>query len=75
MLQTTTSVNAMEQRLGGITTPFTSQAQQMDIDMKKIGEARTSLMDIKLTQVSFCFHSHVFHSPVLNFTVSLSLSP
>ncbi|THD21045.1 Pre-mRNA-processing factor, partial [Fasciola hepatica] len=52
VFQTTTSVNPIEQRLGGITTPFTSQAQQMDIDMKKIGEARTSLMDIKLTQVS-----------------------
>ncbi|CAL8108543.1 unnamed protein product [Calicophoron daubneyi] len=50
--QTNTTIDAMEQRLGGLTTPFNSQAQQMDIDMKKIGEARTSLMDIKLTQVS-----------------------
>ncbi|KAA3678288.1 pre-mRNA-processing factor 6 [Paragonimus westermani] len=51
--QTVTTMDAVEQRLGGLTTPFTSQAaDQMDIDMKKIGEARTSLMDIKLTQVS-----------------------
>ncbi|VDQ10505.1 unnamed protein product [Trichobilharzia regenti] len=50
--QTNVSVDAVEQSLGGLTTPFTSQSAQMDIDMKKIGEARTSLMDIKLTQVS-----------------------
>ncbi|CAH8661448.1 unnamed protein product [Schistosoma haematobium] len=50
--QTNVSVDVIEQSLGGLTTPFTSQAAQMDIDMKKIGEARTSLMDIKLTQVS-----------------------
>ncbi|CAH8646873.1 unnamed protein product [Schistosoma margrebowiei] len=50
--QTNVSVDVIEQSLGGLTTPFTSQTAQMDIDMKKIGEARTSLMDIKLTQVS-----------------------
>ncbi|GAA37598.2 pre-mRNA-processing factor 6 [Clonorchis sinensis] len=50
--QTATAVSAMEQQLGGLTTPFTTQGHQTDIDMKKIGEARTSLMDIKLTQVS-----------------------
>ncbi|CAH8490022.1 unnamed protein product [Dicrocoelium dendriticum] len=50
--QTTTAVNQREQLFGGLTTPYGTQTQQVDIDMKKIGEARTSLMDIKLTQVS-----------------------
>lgn len=45
------------QKFGGLTTPFGSitpigSATPMgDIDMKKIGQARNTLMDIKLTQV------------------------
>lgn len=50
--QGTTQINAMEQQFGGLTTPFGAQTPSGDIDMKKIGEARTSLMDIKLNQVS-----------------------
>ncbi|PVD31927.1 hypothetical protein C0Q70_07353 [Pomacea canaliculata] len=52
------AVSEQEQKFGGLTTPFGSitpigSATPMgDIDMKKIGQARNTLMDIKLTQVS-----------------------
>ena len=41
------SVDAQEQLMGGATGLSTPS----DIDMKKIGQARNSLMDIKLSQV------------------------
>jgi hypothetical protein len=46
------------QKYGGINTPFGAitplgTSTPGDIDMKKIGEARNTLMDIKLTQVNF----------------------
>lgn len=47
-----TKLDSAEQFLGGLTTPFGAQTPTGDIDMKKIGQARTSLMDIKLNQVS-----------------------
>uniref|UniRef100_A0A1I8H9X7 Pre-mRNA-processing factor 6 n=2 Tax=Macrostomum lignano TaxID=282301 RepID=A0A1I8H9X7_9PLAT len=54
--QTTAQVDLREQLQGGIATPWggasTSSAGGADIDMKKIGQARTSLMDIKLTQAA-----------------------
>lgn len=52
------SVSEQEQKYGGLTTPFGSitpigsSTPMGDIDMKKIGQARNTLMDIKLTQVS-----------------------
>ena len=51
-----TSVDAREQKYGGINTPFGAETPGFhtpagDIDMKKIGQARNTLMDIKLTQV------------------------
>lgn len=49
------SVSEQEQKYGGLTTPFgsiTPIGSATDIDMKKIGQARNTLMDIKLTQVS-----------------------
>ena len=42
------------QKYGGLNTPFgsiTPIGSATDIDMKKIGQARNTLMDIKLTQV------------------------
>ncbi|VDL63845.1 unnamed protein product [Hymenolepis diminuta] len=50
--QMNTKLDSAEQLLGGLTTPFGAQTPTGDIDMKKIGQARTSLMDIKLNQVS-----------------------
>ncbi|VDN95867.1 unnamed protein product [Rodentolepis nana] len=50
--QMNTKLDSAEQLLGGLTTPFGAQTSTGDIDMKKIGQARTSLMDIKLNQVS-----------------------
>lgn len=52
-----TSVSERDQKYGGINTPFGAitplgTSTPGDIDMKKIGEARNTLMDIKLTQVS-----------------------
>lgn len=53
-----TSIDPKEQKYGGLTTPFPGDmtpgfnTPSGDIDMKKIGEARNTLMDIKLTQVS-----------------------
>ncbi|XP_059158001.1 pre-mRNA-processing factor 6-like [Physella acuta] len=52
------SISEQDQKYGGITTPFGaitplgSATPSADIDMKKIGQARNTLMDIKLTQVS-----------------------
>ncbi|XP_070209587.1 pre-mRNA-processing factor 6-like [Littorina saxatilis] len=49
------SVSEQEQKFGGLNTPFgsiTPIGSATDIDMKKIGQARNTLMDIKLTQVS-----------------------
>ena len=43
------------QKYGGLNTPFgsiTPIGSATDIDMKKIGQARNTLMDIKLTQVT-----------------------
>ncbi|VDL89024.1 unnamed protein product [Schistocephalus solidus] len=51
-LQINSKLDAVEQLHGGLTTPFGAQTPTGDIDMKKIGQARTSLMDIKLNQVS-----------------------
>ncbi|XP_064652796.1 pre-mRNA-processing factor 6-like [Lineus longissimus] len=51
--ETTTAMDVMEQRYGGLVSPFPGTGTpQADIDMKKIGQARNTLMDIKLTQVS-----------------------
>ncbi|VDD79393.1 unnamed protein product [Mesocestoides corti] len=50
--QINTQLDSAEQLFGGLTTPFGAQTPTGDIDMKKIGQARTSLMDIKLNQVS-----------------------
>lgn len=44
-----TAVDANEQMRAGLDTPGLSTPS--DIDMKKIGQARNSLMDIKLSQV------------------------
>lgn len=44
-----TAMDATEQLRGGLETPGLSTPS--DIDMKKIGQARNSLMDIKLSQV------------------------
>ena len=44
------AVDLNEQLRGGLETPGLSTPS--DIDMKKIGQARNSLMDIKLSQVS-----------------------
>ncbi|KAK0053867.1 pre-mRNA-processing factor 6 [Biomphalaria pfeifferi] len=52
------SISEQDQKYGGITTPFGaitplgSATPTAEIDMKKIGQARNTLMDIKLTQVS-----------------------
>ncbi|BFZ21230.1 hypothetical protein BsWGS_24269 [Bradybaena similaris] len=52
------SISEQDQKYGGLTTPFGaitplgSATPSADIDMKKIGQARNTLMDIKLTQVS-----------------------
>ena len=51
------------QKYGGINTPFGAitplgTSTPGDIDMKKIGEARNTLMDIKLTQVNFVSNLH-----------------
>lgn len=56
--ETSTAVDLREQRFGGLTTPFPGDltpgfnTPATNIDMKKIGQARSTLMDIKLTQVS-----------------------
>ncbi|XP_041360586.1 LOW QUALITY PROTEIN: pre-mRNA-processing factor 6-like [Gigantopelta aegis] len=46
-----TTLSDKDQRFDGLVTPGFS-TPQADIDMKKIGQARNTLMDIKLTQVS-----------------------
>jgi pre-mRNA-processing factor 6 len=50
--QETTVIDKHEQQFGGLTTPFGTTTPSADIDMKKIGQARNTLMDMKLTQVS-----------------------
>ncbi|GFO28914.1 pre-mRNA-processing factor 6, partial [Plakobranchus ocellatus] len=51
-----TTISEQDQKYGGINTPFGaitpigSATPSGDIDMKKIGQARNTLMDIKLTQ-------------------------
>ncbi|KAK3087474.1 hypothetical protein FSP39_006402 [Pinctada imbricata] len=53
-----TSITDRDQKYGGMNTPFGAitplgtSTPGGDIDMKKIGQARNTLMDIKLTQVS-----------------------
>ncbi|KAK3580260.1 hypothetical protein CHS0354_012789 [Potamilus streckersoni] len=59
---TSNVLSERDQKYGGMSTPFGTitpgystpggAATPGDIDMKKIGEARNTLMDIKLTQVS-----------------------
>lgn len=48
------TLDAKEQKYGGIATPFGGgfRTPASDIDMKTIGEARNTLMGIKLSQVS-----------------------
>ena len=53
------AVDSKEQKYGGIATPFMGgtmtpgfRTPANDIDMKTIGEARNTLMGIKLSQVS-----------------------
>lgn len=51
--ETTTSIDSRELKFGGITSTFGGMSTPSgDIDMKKIGQARNTLMDMKLTQVS-----------------------
>ena len=46
-------IDAREQKFGGLTSTFNGMSTPSgDIDMKKIGQARNTLMDMKLTQVS-----------------------
>jgi len=58
MADSTTSIDKREQKYGGLSTPFPGDmtpgfgTPAGDIDMKKIGQARNTLMNIKLTQVS-----------------------
>ncbi|KAK6173698.1 hypothetical protein SNE40_017104 [Patella caerulea] len=51
------NLSAQDQKFGGLTSPFGTitpgfSTSSSDIDMRKIGQARNTLMDIKLTQVS-----------------------
>ena len=50
MTQESTVLDSREQKYGGIASTIGGASTQ--IDMKKIGEARNTLMDMKLTQVS-----------------------
>ncbi|CAH1772919.1 unnamed protein product [Owenia fusiformis] len=55
--QSSTAIDPRDQKYGGLDTPFPGGmtpggTTSTDIDMKKIGQARNTLMDIKLTQVS-----------------------
>lgn len=51
--QQSTVLDSKEQKFGGLTTPYGGLSTPTgDIDMKKIGQARNTLMDMKLTQVS-----------------------
>ena len=56
--ESNTSVDSKEQAFGGLNTPFPGDMTPgfhtpgSNIDMQKIGEARNTLMNIKLTQVS-----------------------
>ena len=50
---TTTISDGLTTPFGAI-TPLGSATPSADIDMKKIGQARNTLMDIKLTQVCVC---------------------
>ena len=48
----TTSIDPREQKLGGFTTPATGMSTpSTDIEMVKIGQARNTLMNMRLTQV------------------------
>lgn len=47
---TTTMLDPIQQKYGGLSS--TIAGTSTDIDMKKIGQARNTLMDMKLTQVS-----------------------
>ncbi len=49
MTQENTVLDARDQKYGGMST---FGGRETEIDMKKIGEARNTLMDMKLTQVS-----------------------
>jgi pre-mRNA-processing factor 6 len=49
--QDTTMLDEREQKYGGISSSLAA-GTSTDIDMKKIGQARNTLMDMKLTQVS-----------------------
>jgi pre-mRNA-processing factor 6 len=50
MTQENTVLDAKDQKYGGLQS--TLGGRETEIDMKKIGEARNTLMDMKLTQVS-----------------------
>ena len=52
--QTTNILDSRDQKFGGLESTLSGMSTPSgDIDMKKIGQARNTLMDMKLTQVFF----------------------
>ena len=56
-----TTLDSRQQALGGLSTPFTGTmtpgmvTPTGEYDLRKIGEARNTLMDVKLNQVKYSF--------------------
>ena len=62
----TSSVDSHEQRYGGFLTPATGMSTpSVDIKMETIGQARSTLMNVRLTQVSRPSLNERSHWPVV----------
>jgi len=74
--QTTTTVNTLEQ-LGGLNTPYPglSTPTSGDLDLNKIGEARKSLVGVKLDQASDSVSGQTVVDPKGYLTDLQSLTP
>ncbi|XP_066910794.1 pre-mRNA-processing factor 6-like [Clytia hemisphaerica] len=74
--QTSTSVNPMEQ-FGGLNTPYPGMAtpSTTDLDLNKIGEARKSLVGVKLDQASDSVSGQTVVDPKGYLTDLQSLTP
>lgn len=50
--ESTNTIDSREQRFGGFETPAGMSTPSTDIEMEKIGQARNTLMNMRLTQVN-----------------------
>ncbi|UJR30148.1 hypothetical protein I4U23_017688 [Adineta vaga] len=71
----TTSIDAREQKYGGFTTPMGMSTPSEEIEMVKIGQARNTLMNMKLKQASDTYSDQTVVDPKGYLTDMQSMLP